>query len=171
MLKLGSDNHPSVLWRRTQRVVDPKPEATEQLHCVMSTPVIRGGYIYGVCSYGELRCLDLQTGQRLWETHAPVAGKSIRWGNAFIVQMGEGSDRYIFFNEQGDLILARLTPQRYEEISRAHILEPTNTMPSMDNRPVVWSHPAFANRCVFARNDRELVCVSLAADKLQPRSY
>jgi hypothetical protein len=30
---------------------------------------------------------------------------------------------------------------------------------------VVWSHPAFAGRCVFARNDKELVCVSLAADK------
>jgi hypothetical protein len=27
---------------------------------------------------------------------------------------------------------------------------------------VVWSHPAFANRCVYARNDKELVCVSLA---------
>jgi hypothetical protein len=27
---------------------------------------------------------------------------------------------------------------------------------------VVWSHPAFADRCVFARNDAELVCVSLA---------
>jgi len=29
---------------------------------------------------------------------------------------------------------------------------------------VWWSHPAFANRCVFARNDKELVCVSLAAE-------
>jgi hypothetical protein len=27
---------------------------------------------------------------------------------------------------------------------------------------VVWSHPAFANRCVFARNNQEIVCVSLA---------
>jgi outer membrane protein assembly factor BamB len=164
LLKLGADNQPNVLWRRTQKVVDPKPEATEQLQCVMSTPAIRDGFIYGVCSYGELRCLDLKTGQRLWETHAPVAGKSMRWGNAFIVQMGENSDRYVFFNEQGDLIIARLTPQKYEEISRAHILEPTNNMPSMDNRPVVWSHPAFANRCVFARNDRELICVSMAAE-------
>jgi hypothetical protein len=29
---------------------------------------------------------------------------------------------------------------------------------------VVWSHPAFARRCVFARNDREMVCLALAAD-------
>jgi len=26
----------------------------------------------------------------------------------------------------------------------------------------VWSHPAFANQCVFMRNDEEIVCVSLA---------
>jgi hypothetical protein len=40
-----------------------------------------------------------------------------------------------------------------------HLLEPTNNDP---RHPVVWSHPAFANRNVYARNDREIVCVSLA---------
>jgi len=30
---------------------------------------------------------------------------------------------------------------------------------------VVWSHPAFANKSMFARNDEEIVCVSLAADE------
>jgi beta-lactamase regulating signal transducer with metallopeptidase domain len=29
---------------------------------------------------------------------------------------------------------------------------------------VCWSHPAFAYKHVFARNDRELVCASLAAE-------
>ena len=29
-------------------------------------------------------------------------------------------------------------------------------------RKVVWMHPAFADRCVFAKNDQELVCVSLS---------
>jgi outer membrane protein assembly factor BamB len=164
MLKLDADK-PSVLWKRSKPVVDPQPGETEQLHCVMSTPVIRDGYIYGLCSYGELRCIDAKTGERKWETFAVTGGKEIRWGNAFIVQLGEGSDRYILFNEQGDLIIARLTPEKYEEISRAHILEPTNTMAAGfggKNRIVVWSHPAFADRCVFARNDREIVCVSMA---------
>jgi len=52
-----------------------------------------------------------------------------------------------------------LTPAGYEEISRTHLLDPTNRDPG---RLVVWSHPAFANRCVYARNDKEIVCVSLA---------
>jgi hypothetical protein len=29
----------------------------------------------------------------------------------------------------------------------------------------VWSHPAFAHRCVYARNDKEILCASLAAEK------
>jgi hypothetical protein len=32
-----------------------------------------------------------------------------------------------------------------------------------NGRPVVWSHPAFANRNVYVRNDHEIVSVSLAA--------
>ena len=76
---------------------------------------------------------------------------------AFVVKNG---GRYFLFNEKGDLIIAKLTPEKYEELGRAHLLEPTNTDPG---RPVVWSHPAFANRCVYARNDREIICVSVAA--------
>jgi hypothetical protein len=30
-------------------------------------------------------------------------------------------------------------------------------------RDVVWSHPAFANRCIYLRNDQEIVCISLKA--------
>ena len=82
----------------------------------------------------------------------------MRWANAFLVRH---EDRFFLFNEKGDLIIAKLTPEKYEEISRAHILDPDNRLPG---RPVVWSHPAFADKAMFARNDHEIVCVSLAAD-------
>jgi hypothetical protein len=52
-----------------------------------------------------------------------------------------------------------MSPKGYEEISRAHVIQPTN--PDA-NRPVVWSHPAFANKCVYWRNDKEIVCISMA---------
>lgn len=64
------------------------------------------------------------------------------------------------WNELGDLIIAKLGPSGYEEISRAHLLEPTNRDAG---RMVVWSHPAFANKSMFARNDKELIRVDLAA--------
>ena len=70
------------------------------------------------------------------------------------------ADRYFLFNEQGDLIIAKLSPKGYEELDRAHILDPTNTMAR--GRKVVWTHPAFANQCAIVRNDVEIVCVSLA---------
>jgi outer membrane protein assembly factor BamB len=159
MLKLNGTEKPSLLWQGLGR--GENPDQTTGLHSIMPTPFIKGGYIYGVCSYGELRCLKEGAGERVWETHKATAGKSLRWGNAFLVEQG---DQFVLFNELGDLILARLTPKGYDEISRANILEPTNKMAAPPGRLVIWSHPAFANRSVYARNDRELVCVSLAAE-------
>ncbi len=131
---------------------------TTHLNAIICTPFLEDGYIYGVCSYGQLRCLNADTGERVWETFkATTAGEPVRWANAFIVKNG---NRFFLFNEHGDLIIARLSPRGYDEISRAHLLEPTN---KDCGRPVVWSHPAFAHQCVYARNDKELFCASLAA--------
>jgi outer membrane protein assembly factor BamB len=163
MLKVSTDKNDnpqaSVLWKGKSK--SEQPERTDGLHSIISTPFLKDGYIYGVCSYGELRCLKEDTGDRLWSTLKATTANDepTRWANAFLVPQG---DRFFLFNEKGDLIIARLTAKGYDEISRAHILEPTNTMAG---RAVVWSHPAFADKCCFARNDKEIVCVSLAAEK------
>ena len=130
---------------------------TDTLHSLISTPYIEDGFIYGVCSYGQLRCLKLETGERIWETLAATTGdKPVRWATAFLIKH---EDKFFLANEKGDLIIARLSPKGYEEISRMHLIDADNRDP---HRAVVWSHPAFANKCVFARNDHEIVCVSLA---------
>ena len=153
LLKLdGSKPGVTEVWRRHGQ----NEKITDSLHCLISTPVIEGRHIYGVCSYGELRCLDLKTGDRLWATFEATSGESARWGTAFLVKH---EDRHFLFSEKGDLIIAKLTPEKYQELGRAHLLEPTG--PSQ-RREVVWTHPAFANRNVYARNDREIVSVSLA---------
>ena len=132
---------------------------TDALHCTMNTPFLEDGHIYGVCSYGQLRCLKADTGERLWETlqATTLDGKKMRWANAFLVKNG---DRFFLFNEKGDLIIAHLSPGGYDEISRAHLLKPTNTAAGRD---VVWSHPAFANRHIYARNDQEIIAADLTA--------
>lgn len=131
---------------------------TEALHSIISTPLLIDGYIYGVDSYGELRCLDARTGQRIWEDQS--ATPRSRWSTIHFVRNG---DRVWMFNERGELIIARLSPRGYEEISRAALIEPT--LDQLRQRGgVCWAHPAFARRHVFARNDKELVCASLAAD-------
>jgi outer membrane protein assembly factor BamB len=133
------------------------------IYCANSTPFIDGDTLYGCdCETGFLTAADLATGERLWETGRPTMGdRRGKHGTAFLVREGAAADpgRTWIFSETGDLILARLTRAAYEELGRAHLLDPTN---ECFGREVVWSHPAFANRCVFVRNDRELVCVSLA---------
>lgn len=153
LLKVENDKA-TTLWK-TKKASE---KDTEHLHSIMSTPAIVGDYVYGTCSYGQLRCLKVSTGERIWETLAATTpdGKEARWANAFLVKNGE---RFFLANEKGDLIIARLSPKGYEEVSRAHILEPTNTAAGRD---VIWSHPAFANRRAYMRNDRELVCVDVA---------
>jgi outer membrane protein assembly factor BamB len=141
-------------WR-TQKASE---KDTTHLNAVLCTPFLEDGYIYGVCSYGQLRCLKAETGERVWETfQATTSGEPIRWANAFIVKNG---NRFLLANEKGDLVIAKLTPKGYEEISRTHLLEPTSAAAGRD---VVWSHPAFANRRLYARNDKEIICVDLAA--------
>ncbi len=129
---------------------------TDGLHSIMPTPIFTESNIYGVCSYGQLRCLDAKTGDRVWETYEATGDD--RWWNAFLIPNG---DRVFICNEQGELIIARLTPEGYEEISRAQLIEPTR---KVRRRMTIWSHPAFAMKSVFARNDKEIVRVNLAAE-------
>ena len=154
LLKLD-DTRPAaeVVWRG-------KPKTA--IYCATSTPFLEDGMIYGCdISTGTLMGVRIKDGERLWQTREPTTGgtRRARYGTAFLVKH---EDRFFLFNEKGDLILAKLSPKGYEEISRFHVLEPTN---QTFGRPVVWSHPAFAQRCVFARNDKELVRVSLAAKR------
>lgn len=127
---------------------------TDGLHSIMPTPVVTKDNIFGVCSYGQLRGLETATGRRLWETLDATG--SGRWWNAFLIQH---DDRYFIHNEQGDLIIANLSAEGYEEISRAKLVEPTR---KVSRRTTIWSHPAFAMKSVFARNDNEIVRVDLS---------
>ena len=148
-LKLKADQTtPEIAWEGTPKTgLSPKN----------STPVVDGDLVFGCDADGELRCFDPATGARLWTTTA-VLGATPGSGTFFAVK---ASPHWVLFNELGELILADLTREGYKETGRAKILEPTS--PGM-GRKVVWTHPAFAEKAVFVRNDVELVCVSLAAE-------
>jgi outer membrane protein assembly factor BamB len=151
MLDVAADGRSaSVLWKGKSE----SEQKTDGLHSIMSTPWVTDTHIYGVCSYGQLRCLDAKTGERLWETRQPTGDG--RWWNAFIVPH-EG--RYFLHNEQGELIIATMSPEGYKELSRAKLVEPTR---KVGTRMTIWSHPAFAMKSVFARNDKEIVRVDLS---------
>jgi len=152
MIDLGQDGRtPNVLWHTGAESTERR---NNSLHSIMSTPIVREDCIYGVGSYGEMRCLDTKTGKIIWETHDATGPD--RWWNAFLIPH---DDRVVVCNEQGEIIFARLLPEGYKELSRATLIEPTQPI---QRRMTVWSHPAFAMRSVFARNDGELIRVNLA---------
>lgn len=156
LLRLKPEGAPEVVWQSDSRTTEKR---NEHLNSIIPTPIIQDGHVYGVCSYGQLRCLRLEDGKRLWESLKPVVGKEERWANAFLTPH---KDRFFLFNELGELILSKLSPAGYEEIGRASLIEPNGS--DMRQRPIVWSPPAFAQRCIFVRNDSEARCYSLAAD-------
>jgi len=153
MIKAPRDQVSSeLLWRTVGR----DEQNTESLHSMIGTPIVRDGYIYGFDSYGQMRCLEAKTGNRVWEdlTAVPVA----RWST---VHMVTESDRVWMFNERGELLITKLSPEKLTILSRAQLIEPTQTQ-LRQRGGVCWSHPAFAEKSVFARNDVRIVKAALA---------
>ena len=159
LVKVDSDKlEAKKVWRRRGE----NEKNTDALHCMISTPILSGDNIYGVDSYGQLRCLDLLTGDRVWES--PDAVPKARWANIHMVQ---NSDKVWMFNERGELLITRLSVDGFQEISRTKLIEPTEGQ--LGSRGgVCWSHPAYAYKHIYVRNDNELLCVYLGDAKSKP---
>lgn len=144
-----------VLWKgKSSSEID-----TDGLHGVVTTPVIIGEYLYGICSYGQFRCLRAKNGERIWDT-LEVTKERARWASGQIVRHG---DRLFVNNDRGELVIVKPSPEGYREVSRTPLIQPTS--PPFNRRQlevVSWSHPAYANRHIFVRNDREIIAASLA---------
>jgi outer membrane protein assembly factor BamB len=146
-------NAPSadIVWRNKSRnAISP----------VNVQPLVDDGIMYGFDQDGKFYAVELPSGERLWETTEPASERPVYSGTAFIVKQGDEGNRFWLFNEQGDLIIAKLTPDGYDEIDRARgVIMPTN---QAFGRDVVWCMPAFANRRMYVRNDQECICVELS---------
>ena len=67
-------------------------------------------------------------------------------------------DRYFINNDRGELIIAK---HRKAIRKSAVPLHPTSIRESPRTGGVNWSHPAYANRNIVARNDEEIISISL----------
>ena len=148
LLKLAADGSGvEVVWRN-------KPK--HGISAVNVQPFAADGHIYGFHEKGDLRAIAIPDGNVVWKGGGPLGERPQGSGTAFIVRQ---ADRYWMFTEAGDLVIAKMSPEGYSETARAHLLEPTNTA---FGRNVVWCGPAYADRSVFVRNDKEIIRVSLA---------
>ncbi len=153
MLELNADGTPGeALWTGKPKI---------GVYSGNATALFDGKNIYGAdCGSGAFIAVNAADGVRHWETFALTTGGDRRaaHGTAFVIKH---RDKFMLFTETGDLVFAKFNEQGFEELGRMHLLEPTS---EAMGRAVVWSHPALANQCLFVRNDKELVCVSLAAE-------
>ncbi len=156
MLELAEDKADAEeLWSSPKDIGGHK----DTINTLMGAAVIRDGHLYGFAGTGEMRCLKVETGEVVWRNLKAVGEKPALFATIFIVPVGESGNRYFLYTDQGELIIANLSPDGYEEVARVKLLDATSFARGRD---VVWSHPAFANRRVYARNDKELACFDLS---------
>lgn len=147
LLKLDADKPGATeVWRDKRNAISP----------VNVQPFVMDDVIYGMDQKGVLRALEIPSGERLWETQDVIGARPRGSETAFLVKQ---ADRFWLFNELGELIIAKLSRDGYQEISRTEVIPQSNLA---FGREVVWSMPAFANQRAYIRNDNQIICVDLA---------
>ncbi|MED5449203.1 MAG: PQQ-binding-like beta-propeller repeat protein [Planctomycetota bacterium] len=122
-------------------------EDRRNLRSLMSQPLYRGDHGYLIDKRHGLTCFELATGKKIWDDGNRMTPKG-RNPQATMVWLGE-SDRVVVLNSDGELLLVRLAPDGYHEISRTRVIGPT------------WAHPAYAWGCVYVRNDETITCIEV----------
>ncbi len=147
LLKLSPDEGPAppTVWH------------TERLSNDVFSSVCDAGFLYGFdlrdvqvkthrSSYGKFRCLDMQTGEPRWETD--------QTGHTSVL-FADG--KLILFNDRGELILARATPEKYDELARVPIL----------TGEIGWTPPALDRGRLFVRNQNQAACIYIGRSELR----
>jgi outer membrane protein assembly factor BamB len=91
----------------------------------------------------DVRCLDLVTGDELWRRDG------LGYYHAGLITTGDG--KLLMLDDGGNLVLAEVTREDYKQLSKAQVCRGT------------LSNPALAGGCVYVRDDKEVVCLRLAA--------
>ncbi len=138
-----------------------------------STAIPVEGYIYGFSgrheNEGELRCINLKTGKLEWKTTGfdgdlsdlaqdPMTGiitnkktgKPVPWpffGRGSKIRIG---DRFLILGERGTLALAKINPQKYEELGRTAYKQIHNP---------AWTAPVLSRGLIYLRGEDALICL------------
>ena len=122
------------------------------LACLHASPVLMGEQVLALhhgtdqAACGELRCVDVATGDVKWSEKSITTLKGFAHAT---VTRNSGNDTWYLTNDQGELILAKADAAGYRELARASLTGKT------------WTYPAYANRRIYARSLTSLVCASL----------
>jgi glucose dehydrogenase len=108
----------------------------------MSSPVLIGGTIYGLTqrSRGQFVAIDAASGKTRWNTQGREGE------NASML----GSRAWLLASTtDGNLVVARANPQKYEEVRRYQIAQ-----------SALWAHPAITGNSIFVKDVDKVICWS-----------
>jgi outer membrane protein assembly factor BamB len=104
-----------------------------------NSSVLHNGYVYGL-DEGILACVDVATGERKWK------GGRYGYGQVLLA-----SGHLIITTENGEIVLARATPDAHTELAHFSSLEGRT-----------WNTPALANGRLLVRNATEMACYNIS---------
>jgi outer membrane protein assembly factor BamB len=123
--------------------LEPLWTSDEALTNHYATSVYRDGTLYGFHGrqeYGQsFRAVDFRTGKVRWSQERFLAGSVILAG-----------DRLLILRENGELVLAAASPESFRTLARAQVL-----------RAVTRPLPALADGMLYARDEKEMICLDL----------
>ncbi len=135
----------------------------KSLLCHWSTPIHQGGYIYGSSgrhsSNAELRCIELATGKITW--------RKTGLGHCSLLSV---DGHLVVVSEEGVMLLLKVNPDRYEEVSRFDPIDPRQ-LPRPGVEPAYlleypcWAAPILSNGLLYVRGKDRLVCMELIGAK------
>lgn len=88
----------------------------------IGTGVVKGDHYYYQTSGGIALCLDLKSGEELWEARLPGAGKS--WGSFLLT-----GDLIYSLSQAGDTVVFKANPEKLEVVAQSDLGEHTNSSP------------------------------------------
>jgi outer membrane protein assembly factor BamB len=106
-----------------------------------NSAVLYQGHIYGLDD-GILACVDVTSGDRTW--------KGGRYGYG---QLLLSSGHLVVLTEEGDVVLVRATPEKFQEVARFTALNGKT-----------WNIPAISDGVLLVRNEAEMAAYRIAAD-------
>lgn len=111
----------------------------KNLKSTINTAVLWRGHLYGF-NDTHLSCLSWETGEEQWTT------RDVRNGSLIVA-----SNRLILLSETGKLVVAEASPQGYQPLAQAQVLEGR-----------CWTTPVLSHGLLFVRNAAgQVVCLDL----------
>jgi outer membrane protein assembly factor BamB len=135
----------------------------KSMQCHWNTPIHHDGYVYGSsgrhAAQAELRCIDLATGKVMW-SQPDLTRASLT--------MADG--HFLCLTEMGQLVLLKVSPHKYEEVSQMDLRRLGKSEMSrlprgyLPNDPY-WAAPVLSHGLLYVRGNNRLICLELIKEQ------